>query len=414
MLNWLYILVLASVGAWANPHLRNDREGEPRLISRTDLRELQRWNPSADALRPIFEGALPGANSEVCAFTFNTSLHRGSQALPGYQGRRPLLIKAMRQAGLIDDVVMGILLKADEAVRGVNSRLADDEVRPADAQDALAPFSRYQSRRARGACLDENFRQLLGDFRNRRATTTPSDVLGWAGQAERQGLISPRALAELRAAVRAGVGEWRLTLKDYVDKKNFLRRQFPLARNERSNFVATKPARQNVTHRQRLFDVYSGMQIAIMADVIRSFRAHLDSPRIEITVYDGADQVIETVSLDPMERFRFAIRYMRKEMRELSVNSYMDGLTPSYTDLMAAAYEVGVVTARELDEVAALEEIWNPRQTFAQKAMVWGRLFAGALSVALPPPYGFIPSLALVAIQAVMAEQPDDTTDSLF
>jgi hypothetical protein len=151
-----------------------------------------------------------------------------------------------------------------------------------------------------------------------------------------------------------------------------------------------------------------------MGNVIKKLKTRLESPRIDILIYDDQDTVIESFTLDPMERFRFAIRVLRKEMKILSTNNYFQGRQPQYTDLMAAAYEMGIVTSVELDQVAKLEEIWNPTRTFWDKASVWVRLFGSTLSIVVPPPFGFVPTLAIVAIEIFNRDQPVDDQHSLF
>ncbi|MFP5459883.1 MAG: hypothetical protein ACLGG7_14190, partial [Bacteriovoracia bacterium] len=231
----------------------------------------------------------------------------------------------------------------------------------------------------------------------------------------RERLISPRAHSEIKEALWDDLPNWNVTLAEYVQKRQFLRTQFPLPdATERSEFVTERAGKDKLSHRQRLYLGYTPLQITLMGDVVRKLKQRLESPRIEILVYDYSDEVREVITLEPMERFRFAIRILRKEMKLLSINNYFAGRQPSYTDLMAAAYERGVVTALELDEVAKLEEIWNPTRTFWDKAAVWVRMFGGVLAVVIPPPYGFLPSLAIVAIEAANQDAAQDDQDSLF
>ena len=98
-------------------------------------------------------------------------------------------------------------------------------------------------------------------------------------------------------------------------------------------------------------------------------------------------------------------------MAQLSLNTYFAGRTPSYLDLMISSYEVGMIPASELEEVAGLEEIWNPKKTFWQKAQVWVRTLSSVATIAVPPPYGFIPALALVVIEMTAGTKDDNTND---
>ncbi|HLT23336.1 MAG TPA: hypothetical protein VKZ84_07830, partial [Bacteriovoracaceae bacterium] len=83
--------------------------------------------------------------------------------------------------------------------------------------------------------------------------------------------------------------------------------------------------------------------------------------------------------------------------------------------LIAASFEIGLIAGTELDELGGLEEIWNPRKTFWDKASFWVRSFSSVATIMIPPPYGFIPVLALVAIEATMGDKDHQIDDgSLF
>jgi hypothetical protein len=96
-------------------------------------------------------------------------------------------------------------------------------------------------------------------------------------------------------------------------------------------------------------------------------------------------------------------------MALLSLNTYFSGRSPDYMDLMTSAYEVGFIPAVELETVAGLQDIWNPKKTFWEKADIWIRTFSAVASVALPPPYGFIPALAVVIIEMTTGKDKNNT-----
>src|SRR5690606_37624465 len=162
-----------------------------------------------------------------------------------------------------------------------------------------------------------------------------------------------------------------LTLKTYYQKVSSLRIQYPLRDlSERSDYTTQKVDKMKVSRRQHLLASYTDLQIIMMGNVIKTLRTRLDSPKAEILIYDRQEG-IETITLEPMERFRLAIKLLRKEMSYLSLNTYFVGRTPDYLDLMTAAYEIGIIPASELEEVAGLKEIWNPKKSFWDKARVW-------------------------------------------
>lgn len=421
----LLVTLCFSLSALASSHpFTNDREGKSYLISKRELRQIQALNERVTKVelqaawgRVLEQFPADRLSSGACAFDVVTKTRAEEARFPAFRGQGELFLKSLRQHGLIDDVFLQIQLRALKVSRRVPVNLRDDfeADREVPANATLRPFLDFSSKRARGKCLHDNFRELLSAYRARNSQTTAGQVIALADDANRAGLLSDKAQAELAAAHEEKIAEWEITLADYLAKRAFLRTQFPLVRGpEQSDFSTLRAGKAKASHRMKLYQVYSSIQISLMGDVVRKLKMRLDSPRIEISVHDSSDQVVETISLDPMERFRFAIRVLRKEMRLLAINTYFGGRAPAYTDLMAAGYEMGIVTAQELDEVAKLEEIWNPRKTFLQRVGEWVRMFGGVLAIVVPQPFGFVPSLAIIGIQAVAQDNPDDTTDSLF
>lgn len=409
---WL-IATLTSVSA--HP-LLNDREGSSYVLGARVERELEQLGLERIELEPMFKEVIEGIKGEACAFTLNNALAEKIAEYPVLNGDRELFLKAIRHAGLIDDVVLRLLLQAHNVQKDVKASAADELALPeGDVAPDLKPLREFSVKRARGKCLHENTRELLAAYRQQDIKFTPKDLRKKIDVGLRARLLSARAHSEIKEALWDDLPNWNLTLAEYVQKRNFLRTQFPLPdASERSEFVTERAGKDKLSHRQRLYLGYTPLQITLMGDVVRKLKERLESPRIEILVYDLSDEVREVITLEPMERFRFAIRILRKEMKLLSINNYFAGRQPSYTDLMAAAYERGVVTALELDEVARLEEVWNPTRTFWDKAAVWVRMFGGVLAVVIPPPYGFLPSLAIVAIEAANQDAANDDQDSLF
>ena len=78
---------------------------------------------------------------------------------------------------------------------------------------------------------------------------------------------------------------------------------------------------------------------------------------------------------------------------------------------MVASYEIGIIPASELEAVASLEEIWNPKKSFWDKAGIWIKTLSSVATIVIPPPYGFIPALAIVVIEATAGKKKDPNTN---
>jgi hypothetical protein len=189
---------------------------------------------------------------------------------------------------------------------------------------------------------------------------------------------------------------------NYISHKAILRSQSPLHdRNDKSSFVSKKMKKDKFSLRQSLYQRYDYSQILLMSEVLKKLRSRLSSKKVEIHQFDQHGVLAEVIQLAPMEIYYFAIDILRKEMSELRTNSVFQGKSPSYLDIIVAGFETGIIHSSEIEQIKLLEQVWNPDKTLYEKSEVWIRTFATLTSVLLPPPYGMIPILSLVIIEAI-------------
>ena len=62
----------------------------------------------------------------------------------------------------------------------------------------------------------------------------------------------------------------------------------------------------------------------------------------------------------------------------------------------------------EIEQLASLQEIWNPSKTTKEKVMYWVKTFGGVASVLLPPPFGFVSVMAIMLIDQSIKDAPVD------
>jgi hypothetical protein len=401
----------------ANPvSFTNDREGETFYSSGSDRRAMNR------ALRQVhethindaFEETLRGLGpAKLCSFDLNAALLANLRKVKPDFSELTGAIIYLRTKNQFDDSVTKLLLAA-EKIAAPGTPLKDPEALLAPhyraSEEALKVLANFE-KKAQGQCFDEAYRTLYGDILKFDRHLKSHHVEAIFHQAQSQGVISRELYARLEKARANELEAGTLTLRSYHRKIQSLRTQFPLRdKTERSAFVTQKLDKVKLSRRQRLLESYTDVQIILMADVIRKLRTRIESPRAEILIFDRQNGV-ETIPLEPMERFRLAVKLLRKEMSLLSLNTFFQGRSPEYIDLMTAAFETGVIAGSELNEVAGLEEIWNPKKTFWEKAQVWVRLFGTVASIALPPPYGFIPALAIVVIEMTVGKKDDNNAN---
>ncbi len=417
----LWLLALPALAA--DPvSFRNDREGTSYYSGNKKA--------VAKALREVDQTQIVGAFDEVlknseknklCSFDFNKSLLRKLKEINPKFTEYNGAIYHLRAENQIDDTVVKILTDA-------HNIFATDPRLPKDPENLFLPkqdkvlellpvIGSFEKNFLKVACFDEAYRNMYSELMKVDKTMKSSHLEALLVKAYESKVINIDTYLNLEKARLNELEMSGLTLKAYYQKVANLRVQYPLRDStEQSNFVTQKVDKMKVSRRQRLLENYTDLQIILMGNVIKKLRTRLDSQKVEILIYDR-EQGIETLTLEPMERFRLAIKLLRKEMSLLSLNTYFNGRSPDYMDLMTAAYEVGIIPASELDELAGLQDIWNPKKTFWEKARVWVTTFSSVATIVIPPPYGFIPALAIVVIEATAGKKSDPNAEdptSLF
>lgn len=412
-------LGIHSIAFAVAPLLKNDREGNSYFIKKSDESKIQKivdvFTPSA--VIDIGESILNEFNPvTICSVDVVQKL---SKAFKGHEINTVLL--ALRELNVVDDLSLSILLKSASIKKFKNrAKSGQKTFREYDEEkkkNLLRLFSSFSKKVERGACSLIEYKSLYSELRNKEKKFKRSEFKSSIDFAYKSKAISQADYEIIERFRRAKVEEWNLLLGDYVKKKNQLRIQYPSTSDDlSSSFVTQKLKKSKMSYRMRLYQSYDQFQIALMADVIKKLKRRVDSDRAEILIFPlDQQEEAEVIPLDPMERFRLAIKLLNREMDELSINTFFENRKPSYSDLIVAAYEIGIIPASEVDEVASLEEIWNPNKTFWEKAQFWVTSVLSVSAVIIPPPYGFIPTLAIVAIQASnQAKKKPEYDHSLF
>lgn len=406
-------LCLLALPALADVSFRNDREGETYYKSWSHQRALKK------AVNKIGESTILEAYQDViaaterknlCSFDFNQrllgKLRLQDKKFDDYDGA----LFYLRKENEIDDVVVKILLLAHEtSTTKVYGKNDDQLFLPSNdiVHEVLPLIGSFEGRFQHNKCFDEAYRALYGEIAKVAGKITETQLEALYYEAFRQNLISEAIYTKLEQARINKLEMSGLSLKSYYQKIMSLRTQYPLRDpTEKSNYVTEKVNKMKLSRRQFLLENYSDVQIVFMGNIIKKLRKRLESPKAEILIYDRNDE-FETITLEPMERFRLAIKLLRKEMAYLSLNTFFYGGAPSYLDLMTAAFELGIIPASELDELVSIQEIWNPKKTFWQKARVWVQTMGTVATIVIPPPYGFIPALAIVVIEFTAGNNGD-------
>ncbi len=410
------ILFAMPVLAQETISFKNDREGKsffenPGKMARA-LRDF-----SGEEILQVYRNSLKGVEpAKLCAYDLNKKMEdaylKESRRFDDYEGT----LHYLRSIDELDDVALKILLDARKVMKTTIDLPKDPEKlrKPGRSKinEMIKTVGTFREKFLKNACLDEAYRNLLGEIR-KTDDVSERELEGLFVEAARKKVINGQTYLLLERARVNEIGNSLLSLRSYYQKIKSLRLHKPLRDpSERSDFVTSKATKTKISNRIRLMETYTDLQIMLMADVVKRLRTRLEAKKVTIQI-EGENEEIEIITLDPMERFRLAIKLLRKEMALLSLNTYFNGRSPGYMDIITASYETSLIPAVELKELGGLEEIWNPAKTFWEKASVWVRTFSSVATIAIPPPYGFIPALVLVVIEATVGKgsdnQPDET-----
>jgi hypothetical protein len=401
----------------------NQREGKSLYTKSVHQRAMKRVlkKISKDELIVIFQNIYQRQEStKGCSFDLNQELS-SELSKRGIDADLKGVIYLLRDLEQIDDVTSRILLFAHEVKSTyVFEKDEDDLIFPFDVEKTAKQMSlitSFEKRFLSKNCLDEAYRSLYTELSKTDKKFQLFELEALSYMAMKEGKISAQLFLALEQARLNRLDKPQLTLASYQQKLRTLRIQYPLPEViERSDFVSSPVKKLKMGRRQKLFENYSDLQIILMGNVIKNLRQRLEYDAVEITGFRNG-RPLETMVLDPMERFRFAIKALRKEMSLLSLNTYFNGRTPDYIDLLVASYELGIIASAELEVIASLEEIWSPKKTFWDKANIWVRTLSSVATITIPPPFGFIPAIALVVIEATAINKKELNTNdptSLF
>jgi hypothetical protein len=392
---------------------RNDREGESYYAGNSYNREIYNVLREVEgkAIVQIYRNTLGSMNeSNVCAYDLNRQMQTKLSALRPNFREMEGVIYYLRSQNEIDDVAAKILLTANKTVN-TDLRRDDTDSRLPDRNKSAQMLNLVKNfqNRAKGSCFDDAYRGLINELTKIDKNTDRSFHAVLETALEKR-LISNDIYTSLEQARLNELEDTYITLKSYGQKLRSLRANRPVDPRDNSDFITDKADKQKMSRRQRLMEYYSDFQIMLMADVVKKLRRRLEADRADILIY-RKDELEETITLDPMERFRMAIKLLRKEMALLATNTYFNGQAPSYMDLMVASYEVGTIPSSELKEIAGMQDIWNPKKSFWDKAQTWIRGAGSIATIILPPPFGFIPALGIVVIEMTTGKDDNNNQD---
>lgn len=388
---------------------RNMREASSNLIpsrKEQEIAQLYKGTASLESLRTIINDKNINRCATKVVKAIQNKLNLASE------NETEMAILGLRMDESIDDVTASILIKAVE-IDSTSNPIAKNDLTPQEAKKALEIYkSQVSTISDKSLCLEDSYRTLYKKL-SEGSYKFPKELKRINKLALKNGLISNVQFEKLEAMRLSKVHEWPITLSNYKTSLDAIAKAFPKRTKEESRFVTHAGRFRTKTGlRQSLYERFNSTQIILLANVVHSLKKRLDSKDVTIHI-NYVDQGSEIINLSPMEKFRFILKLLRKELATINNSTMLNGQKANYIDIITAAYEVGYISAEEIEVFAGLEDVWNPKKTTKEKVMTWVKLFGGVASVLLPPPFGFISVLTIMLIDQQVSEAPVDT-DSDF
>lgn len=404
------ILLVASLltpFSWANDQIaqeaslyRNMRESHTILISENKGNEISQQYAGTKKFEKI-RTIVNDRNINRCASLTVSALKKTEQDVKE-------AILALRLNNDLDDVSAGLLLKASELNKRPKLTLVRNDLMAEDEERALELLKKEVATiYSKGVCPEDAYRKLAFAF-FADSVKFKKNFKFILEKGNEQRILNDKLYADLEFFRANKVHEWPITLNDYASTIEKINKTFPNRKEDSSAMVTNIGTWKNKTSlRSQLHEKFNGTQIILLGNVIKDLKRRLESKDINVHI-EFSDGPTEIISFSPMEKFRFILKLLRKELATLNNGSLLGGRQATYRDLIVAAYELGYVSSVEIEQLASLEEIWNPQKTTKEKVMFWVKMFGGVASAFLPPPFGFVSVLAIMVIDQQLAEAPVD------
>jgi hypothetical protein len=383
----------------------NIREGNSRLIPLLKADIVTKLYNNTKAL-VMLKSIIQDKSINRCASKIIAAIK--NQLNLKYENEIELAILGLRLNDSIDDVAAGILIKANTLARPFPPATEKSNLSDMEEARVLKIFtSKAIDIHNKDQCIEDTYRTIVTTLGITPALLN-KQVIQVNQLAADHNLITTREFNMLEALRVGKVLEWPLTLSQYATGLEAIVKSFPNRTKESSDLSIYKNTNNMIAPkslRQSLYERYSSAQIILLANMVHELNNRLDSKEITIRI-NYVDQESEVIYLSPMEKFRFILKYLRKELALLNNGSLLNGNPANYLDLITASYEVGYISASEITQLTSLEEIWNPKKSGKEKALAWGERFGSLASILLPPPFGFVSLMTIMLIDHYTAQLP--------
>lgn len=419
--------------------IANNKESSSRVLNIFKKTQIKNWlkHQSPESLlkesRYVLADTLSSfeKNESYCDIGFSRLLKENTlkKGLIHDAGEFKNFVGNLRKNDLIDDILYRNILLSDQLDqkllksadnKGIVLPLIDPEnkkTKEYDLEKIFADFKQWPDEIS--SCSISNYRALsLGlKWKNRNQRDKLLHQLNYL--AFRQKIISRSVFNQLETIRQNNALDWPVFINSYLDVVNNAKDKLsPSGKPEKdpSKYSSEYADRKHrLTNRGRLYKNFDSTQVMMLAEIIQKTSKRMDAHRVAINFQfqNREDSETETYVLSPMERYRLSIKMLRKDMGEVMRSELFSNTTIEYEDLVAAAYETGLIKSAELELILKFEEFWNPKDPKWKIYANFAFSILGTATFYLPPPWNIVGAIALVITQTQMNKKqkkpdPDD------
>jgi hypothetical protein len=358
-------------------------------------RRIEKFSKELDDKKLEFIKKTFIKNDYICEEKLLTKLNKLMEITDRQYIRRTYYLYIIRINNLIDDVALGNYLNFNKVFPSVNLSSFNPKRFTQKNEKPLRIFSlRSKSKQ----CFIENTTSFFGEFKFNKKRIKTFLKNSSLKKFEKKLLLR---------AFKKDLYKFQLSNKKYEEKLRTIRSKISPDNTgtaidwQKSNIISRPVDELKTSPRVNLLKKYNAFQIAIMNKVIKNFQQRAEMASwLNIQIFDTNNNLFEEIKIEsPTEVYRFCIKLFRKEMSEIKINQLFNNTVPSFHDFLAASYEMGTINHDFLEELYKIEDLWNPKRTKWEKVKVWASITSQIASVFTPPPYNYLISFGLIAIE---------------
>ncbi|EPZ49928.1 putative lipoprotein [Bacteriovorax sp. BAL6_X] len=314
----------------------------------------------------------------------------------------------LRSNSRIDDTQYRLLLRTVRSFEVSKKEKQLSPFNPIVKNFKKKSFVNFQNALQKGVCFNTIAINLFKELGEKRP-------IKFLKKAYHQNLIDKRTYWMLKRLVQEDYHLEPQTLAEYLKVQNFLTKQFPDRINiQKTDYISGRAEKSKVSRREALLAKYNQFQIIYLRGMTQRLLNRLNADEVIINVIID-DESVEEIILDPMEQYRFAAKMVRKELGDLQMMNLFEGIDVGFEDILAAAFETGLVSGEDLSTLALVDDVWNPELTKAEKRKRFIRRYGTIFVAAIPTTFYLVKVLSLVGIEMLTETKQEPPRDhSIF